>query len=64
MSETKTLYIDSKLHRRVKLSATMHGMSIKDYVERVLQNALAAEGMMLVDPGVVYTTEGDDDANS
>ena len=59
---TKTLYIDSKLHRQVKLSATMHGVSIKEYVERVLQNAIAAEGLTLVDPGVEYTTEGEDNA--
>ena len=62
MAEVKNIQIDEKLHRRVKLAATMHGISIKDYVERVLQNAIAAEGLTLVDPGVEYTTEGEDNA--
>ena len=52
----KWIRVNEQLHRRVKLSATMHGVSIKDYVERVLENALAAEGMTLVDPGIDYET--------
>ena len=60
--DDKMLRINPRLHRRVKLSATMHGVSIKEYVERVLENALAAEGLTLVDPGVEYNTKGEDDA--
>ena len=59
----KRIKIDEQIHRKVKATAAMHGVTIREWVERVLQNAIAAEGMMLVDPGVEYTAKGDDDAN-
>ena len=60
--DDKMLRINGDLHKRIKLTATMHNMSIKEWTEQALQNALAAEGMMLVDPGVEYNTKGEDDA--
>ena len=58
----KNIQIDERLHRRVKLAATMHDVSIKEWVEKVLENGLAAEGMTLVDPGTDYITKGENDA--
>jgi plasmid stability protein len=58
----KTLYIDEQLHRRVKLAATMHGMTIRAYVEQVLENGVAAEGLRLVDTRETYTTKEENDA--
>ena len=58
----KNIQIDERLHRRVKLAATMHDVSIKEWVEKVLEYGLAAEGMTLVDPGADYTTKEENDA--
>ena len=57
----KQIKIDEQLHRRVKLAATMHGMTIRAYVEQVLENGVAAEGLRLVDTRVEYTTKGEND---
>ena len=62
MKPIKTLYIDEQLHRRVKLAATMHGMTIRGYVEQVLENGVAAEGLRLVDTREVYITKEETDA--
>ena len=62
MKPIKTLYIDEQLHKRVKLAATMHDMTIRGYVERVLENGVATEGLRLVDTREQYTTKGENDA--
>ena len=60
--DDKMLRISGDLHKRVKLAATMHDVSIKEWVEKVLEYGLAAEGMTLVDPGTDYTTKGENNA--
>ena len=56
---TKTLYIDSELHKRVKLAATLSEQSIKQWVEDVLKDALDGRpsASVLIDSRGVYQTQ-------
>ena len=56
---TKTLYIDSELHRRVKVAAAMNEQSIKQWVEDVLKDALDGRpsASVLIDSRGVYQTQ-------
>ena len=56
---TKTLYIDGELHKRVKLAATMSEQSIKEWVEDVLRDALDGRPSpsVLIDTRAPYQTQ-------
>ena len=61
---TKTLYIEEQLHRRVKVTATLSGKTIKEWVEEVLTDALdgVPSASVLVDSRGQYVTQGENDA--
>ena len=58
---TKTLYIEEQLHRRVKVTATLRGMTIKEWVEEVLTDALdgVPSASVLVDTRQRYSIGAD-----
>lgn len=51
---TKTLYIESDLHARVKATAALSRVSIKEWVEAVLEDALAGRPS----PSVLVDSKG------
>lgn len=51
----KNIQIDEQLHRRVKVTATLSGLTIKEWVEGVLTDALSTT--RLVDSKPAYTVE-------
>jgi hypothetical protein len=53
----KNIQIDERLHRRIKVTATLSGLTIKEWVEGVLTDALSAP--RLVDSRQGYETRGD-----
>ena len=61
MTEIKTLYIDADLHKRVKLAATLAGLTIREWVERALRANVPHQwrDRELVDPGVEYDVGAD-----
>ena len=58
----KNIQIDEGLHKRVKLTATMHGISIRDWAEQVISDALEGKpsASVLVDTKESYTVPSDD----
>ncbi|NIV32733.1 MAG: hypothetical protein GWN58_25795 [Anaerolineae bacterium] len=52
--KTKTLYIDEDLHAEVKATAALSRISIKDWVEGVLRDALAGRPS----PSVLIDSKG------
>ena len=52
----KNIQIDEGLHKRVKLTATMHGISIREWAEQVISDALEGKpsSSVLVDTKEQY----------
>jgi plasmid stability protein len=59
MRDDKLVLVNSDLHRRIKIRCAMAGISIKDWVESVLTDALDRR---LVDSREEYITKGEDNA--
>jgi plasmid stability protein len=59
MRDDKLVLVNSDLHRRIKIRCAMTGISIKDWVESVLTDALDRR---LVDSREEYITKGEDNA--
>ena len=55
----KNIQIDERLHKRIKIAATMNDVSIKDWVEGVLEDALAGRPSqsVLIDSKGRYITQ-------
>ena len=57
--DDKMLRINGELHKRIKLAATMSEQTIKQWVEGVLEDALAGRpsASVLIDSRGVYQTQ-------
>jgi plasmid stability protein len=65
MNGTKLLVVGEELHRRVKITAALHGTSIREWVESVLEDALAGRPSpsVLVDTLASYDIRKEDDGD-
>ncbi len=59
MADKKPLWIENDLHRRVKAAAALSGLSLKEWTEGILEDALADRPSLsaLVDLSLGYSTE-------
>ena len=61
----KNIQIDEQLHRRVKVTATLRGQTIKEWVEEVLTDALdgrPSASVLIDSKGQYVTQEGEHNA--
>ena len=64
MNDDKLVRLNRELHKRVKVTATLRGQTIKEWVEEVLTDALdgVPSASVLVDSQGQYLTQGENDA--
>ena len=62
MAEYAMIRIGSDIHKQVKMSAALYGMTIREFTERALAKMISPEAKTLIDTRSEYTTKGEGNA--